>query len=111
MQRMSAATLQEVETGPSKAHDPESFERDFMDRWHVVESQAREEFGVLYALVEMGDEATMEGLKDELEVQSRLDAMIDRCIKRLLLVRGLKSMSSGSTSSTPERSAIAFRSG
>jgi hypothetical protein len=41
----------------------------------------------------MGEAATIEGLVKELEVHDRLDAMIDRCIKRLLMARGLKSMS------------------
>ena len=101
VQRMSVATLQELQIGSSKSHDPDEFERSFIDRWNVVESHARNELGELYALVEMGEEASIDGLKDELEVQSRLEAMIDRCIKRLLLVRGLKSMSIGTTSGNP----------
>ena len=48
--------------------------------------------------VEMGEEATIDHLMQELQVQERLDAVIDRCIKRLLMVRGLKSMSIGRAS-------------
>jgi hypothetical protein len=36
--------------------------------------------------------ATFEGLMREWEVEERLGAMIDRCLKRLLFVRGLKSL-------------------
>jgi hypothetical protein len=36
--------------------------------------------------------ATLEGLMRELEVEDRLGAMIERCIKRLVLLRGLKSL-------------------
>jgi hypothetical protein len=72
-------------------------ERTLIEQWHATESQARNELGELYALVEMGEAATVDGLLQELEVQARLDALIDRCIKRLLLVRGLKSMSIGTT--------------
>jgi hypothetical protein len=50
----------------------------------------------------MGEEATLDRLMKELEVQERLDAAIDRCIKRLLLVRGVKSMSIGSNSAPPQ---------
>jgi hypothetical protein len=50
----------------------------------------------------MGEAATIEGLVKELEVHDRLDAMIDRHIKRLLMARGLKSMSISSHPSPPE---------
>jgi hypothetical protein len=50
----------------------------------------------------VGEEATLDHLMKQLEVQDRLDAAIDRCIKRLLLVRGVKSMSIGSTSAPPQ---------
>jgi hypothetical protein len=36
--------------------------------------------------------ATLEGLMREWEVEARLGAMIDQCLKRLLFVRGLKSL-------------------
>ena len=40
----------------------------------------------------MGDKVTTDYLFNELEVIDRLDALIDRCIKRLLMVRGVKSI-------------------
>jgi hypothetical protein len=60
--------------------------------------QARKELGSTYALVELGETATFDNLFRELEVEERLDAMIDRCLKRLLFLRGLKSISTSSTS-------------
>ena len=38
---------------------------------------------------------TTEGMLKELAVEERLDMMIDRCLKKLLFVRGLKSMGLG----------------
>jgi hypothetical protein len=76
-------------------------EKAFIEKCRAAENQASKELGELYALVEMGDEATLDRLMKELEVQERLDAMTDRCIKRLLLVRGLKSMPIG-TSAPPK---------
>ena len=41
----------------------------------------------------MDELATIEELIEELELLDRLDGMIDRSIKRLLMVRGVKSLS------------------
>jgi hypothetical protein len=59
----------------------------------AAEKETREELGEAIQLVEMGREVTIERLFEELSVVERLDGMIDRCIKCLLLVRGAKSMS------------------
>ena len=56
-----------------------------------------------YELVEIGEIASVDQLMKDLEVQDRLDAMIDKCLKRLLFLRGLKSISSASTSAPRER--------
>jgi hypothetical protein len=64
----------------------------------AAEAQAHKELGDAYAFVEDGDLASVDHLMKDLEVQDRLDAMIDKCLKRLLFVRGLKSISSASTS-------------
>lgn len=49
------------------------------------------------ALKQVGEllmvEASEERLTDEIELRAQLDEMIDKCLKRLLFVRGLKSMS------------------
>jgi hypothetical protein len=71
------------------------FEEIFQKKWQAAEVQARKEFGEHYGLVEVGDEATLEGLAKQLAILDRLDSMIDRCLKRLLLIRGLKSLPTG----------------
>jgi len=76
-----------------------------------LEQTAREELGDQYGLVEMKRFATLGYYAEELRVAERLDGMIDRCLKRLLFVRGLKSMSAGSApaqASAPN--AVAIRS-
>ena len=76
------------------------------DDWEVpaqheeIELQAREELGGTYALVELGETATVERLLQDLGVEERLDAMIDKSLKRLLFLRGLKSLSPSSSSSS-----------
>jgi hypothetical protein len=42
--------------------------------------------------------ATLNGLLKALEVQERLDGLIDRCLKRLLFIRGLKSLAGSAES-------------
>ena len=56
------------------------------------EDQARNELGDTYELVEIGETAEVDGLLRELEIEERLGAMIDRCLKRLLFLRGLKTI-------------------
>jgi hypothetical protein len=58
-----------------------------------IETQSREELGEAYELVELEDLLTHENLIEELDLIDRLDRMIDRSYKRLLMVRGLKSIS------------------
>jgi hypothetical protein len=54
--------------------------------------------------------ATLEGLMREWEVEERLGAMIDKCLKRLLFVRGLKSLDrSAEVASSPVRLASSRR--
>jgi hypothetical protein len=53
--------------------------------------QAQKELGNLYELTEW-DVATDNRLLADLAVEERLDSVIDKCIKRLLMVRGVKSM-------------------
>ena len=58
----------------------------------AVEDQARKDLGANYVLVEIGETATMERLLQDLAVEERVDAIIDKCLKRLLFLRGLKSL-------------------
>jgi hypothetical protein len=53
--------------------------------------QAQKEFGELYELTSV-DVATDAHLLEELAIEERLDALIEKCLKRLLMVRGVKSM-------------------
>jgi hypothetical protein len=58
---------------------------------------ARNELGDMYALAKMADTVTIACLMKDLAVEERLDAAIDKCLKRLLLVKGLKSVSASSS--------------
>jgi hypothetical protein len=69
----------------------------------AAEDQIRKELGELCELVELGEVATVDSLIKDLEVQERLDAVFDRCVKRLLMVKGLKSISNVPSSAPPKR--------
>jgi len=69
-----------------------------------AENQARRELGDdAYALAEIREIATIDRLMRDLDVQDRLDGIIDRCYKRLLILRGIKSLSAASSSAPPKR--------
>jgi hypothetical protein len=59
----------------------------------AADEQAKKELGDFYELASI-NVTTFDSLEEELALIDRLDGMIDRCIKRLLLVRGVKSLSS-----------------
>jgi hypothetical protein len=63
--------------------------------------QARKDLGWRFEFIEIGGIATTDRLTKEIDVQDRLDAMIDKCLKRLLFVRGLKSISPASHAAQP----------
>ena len=69
----------------------------------VAQDRLRKELDDTFELVEIGDAATFDGLTKELETKERLDALIEKCLKRLLLVRGLKSVSTAPSSAPPQR--------
>ena len=64
----------------------------------AADDQARKDVGANYELVEIGEVATVDRLLQDLAVEERVDAMIDKCLKRLLFLRGLKSLRPGSSS-------------
>ena len=65
--------------------------------------QARQELGDIYELIDIGEPATIEGLMKELDIKERLDGLINKCLKQLLAVRGVKSVSAAPSSvSTPQ---------
>jgi hypothetical protein len=69
----------------------------------ATNEQARKELGDVFQLVEIGGLATLDRLAQELTIIERLDAMIDRCLKRLLLCRGTKSLASPLQITPPSR--------
>jgi hypothetical protein len=63
--------------------------------------RAKAELGPCLELVEIGEVATTEYLLGELDIIERINGMIDRCIKRLLMIRGAKSLSESSSNNIP----------
>ena len=61
-------------------------------------AQAQEELGDRYIFVEMGSAVTIELMFKDFEVEERFDAMIEKLHKRLLFVKGLKSLPSAASS-------------
>jgi hypothetical protein len=64
----------------------------------AADARSRKELGENYELVEVGEAATVERLLRDLGVEERLDAMIDKCLKRLLFLKGLESLPTASSS-------------
>jgi len=81
--------------------DPANRE-EFMRVVQAAEDQDRKELRDTYELVELGAAATFSGLINELSVEERLDAAIAKCLKQLLLVRGVKSISAAPPSASPK---------
>jgi hypothetical protein len=68
-----------------------------------AEDLARRELGYTTEYVEIDVAATLESFTKELAIEEQLNAMLDKCLKQLLFVRGLKSISSTSSSVPPAR--------
>jgi hypothetical protein len=66
--------------------------------YRAAAEQARRELGDTYKLIDIGEPATIEGLMKELDIKERLDSLISKCLKQLLMVRGVKSLSPASSS-------------
>jgi len=60
--------------------------------------KAKADPGPAWELVQANEVCTPKFLLDEISLLDRLDGMIDRCLKRLLYVRGLKSLPTASAS-------------
>ncbi len=58
----------------------------------AAEKAAREQLSKYWDLIEIGEVATTDHLLKELSVIERLDGLIEKCLKELLMVRGVKSM-------------------
>jgi hypothetical protein len=68
----------------------------------AADAQAQKELGIFYELATLGEGATVGQLQNELSLIDKLDGMIDRCLKRLLMVRGFKSLCSGTSTAPSE---------
>jgi hypothetical protein len=66
--------------------------------YQAAKEQAQQELGDTYELIDIGEPATIKGLMDELDIKERLDSLISKCLKQLLMVRGVKSLSAASSS-------------
>jgi hypothetical protein len=66
--------------------------------YRAAKEQAQQELGDTYELIDIGEPATIKGLMDELDIKERLDSLISKCLKQLLMVRGVKSLSAASSS-------------
>ena len=63
------------------------------EQMRAAEDQAQKELGDIYELITAGEAATFDGLAKETDIRERLGVAISRCLKQLLLVRGVKSIS------------------
>ena len=89
-----------------ESDDMRKFDKEIMaafDKMTEASKGARGAKGTRDAveLVEGWKVAVLSRLLKELDVEERLDAMIDRLIKRLLFVRGLKSITSSEVMALP----------
>jgi hypothetical protein len=82
---------------------------ELRDLRRQADQRARTELGPWLEIVEIGDVATTDHLLNEFAIIERINAMFDRCLKRLLMVRGIKSISRStskdSTSSNSKQAA------
>jgi hypothetical protein len=84
--------------------DMRKFDKEILaafDKLAEVSKRAREGTRAAVEIVEGYNVAVLARLMKELDVEERLDAMIDRLIKRLLFVRGLKSITSSEVMAPP----------
>ena len=78
--------------------------REHTARQEAEEKHIRREMGdAAFELARIPRVATTGYLMHELSIIERIDAMIDRCLKRLLLVRGVKSISPSLSKPTPKQ--------
>ncbi len=83
---------------PSKPEEP-SIAQELKDMLKEAEAEEKKKNKDLKEL-DLRKMATLDGLMKELDVEERLDAMIDKCLKRLLYLRGLKSLAPATESAS-----------
>ena len=83
----------------------DSVQREFLERVEAsrLAAEREDQEAGIYELTQLGEAATFDGLIRELEIQERLDAAINRCLKQLLMVRGVKSITGPPSSTSPKR--------
>jgi hypothetical protein len=73
------------------------------EAWRAAQKQARSELGDWYWDEFSDDEfGRIERLVKDLELVERLDAIVDKCLKILLMVRGVKSVALAPPSEAPQ---------
>jgi hypothetical protein len=75
----------------NRLSNPSQKDKEIMEANIREIAQILEELGDAVELAVIGDAGTFDGLTKELEIQERLNAAINRCLKELLMVRGVKS--------------------
>jgi hypothetical protein len=82
------------------AHDEDylALQQARREGYRAAKEQAQQELGDTYELIDIGEPATIKGLMDELDIKERLDSLISKSLKQLLMVRGVKSLSAASSS-------------
>jgi hypothetical protein len=85
--------------GFGSSQDEEPAARQEAER--AAEKRARSELGECYKFMD-DDFGTIDRLMMDLEIGERLDAIIDKCFRRLLMVRGVKSMALAPLSEPPQ---------
>jgi len=96
----------EMENLSAVFDDPAELAKHIQDTEQQAHNAMRElhkGLGDSYELLELDKIASFNGLLYELDVKDRLDGCIDRCLKRLLYLRGLKSISAAPSSEIPKR--------
>jgi hypothetical protein len=74
---------------------------DALKEDRAAEVKARKELGDTFDLIEVGKKTTFDGLMEDLTVEERLDAIVDKSLKRLLMLKGVKSLNGSSQNATP----------
>ena len=87
----------EPETNPPPGAETYAREDEHLEK--IRQKMTRAE----WRLSELPDAVTIKDLLDELAIVERLDSMIDRNLKRLLMVRGVKSLSVSAEHSAPQK--------
>ena len=82
-----------------EAQTPNNFLARVTER---AQGQAQEELGDVYELTEVGEAATFDGVTQELQIRDHLESSVARCLKQLLLVRGVKSISAVPPAPSPK---------